>query len=750
MKKIIITAILILSSLQFVYSQSGWFWQNPLPTGNDIRRIKYVSSGIAYAVGNYGTVIKTFNGGLNWFNLYSIVTSNNLTGLYFINPNTGIVVGHKSSIYKTINGGVSWINCSLVDTADFENVVMFNATTGVAISSARNRAGVFKTTDGGSTWNKNPIPSNYHLLEDIVLLDSNIACIIGNYDQYPLNDYHYILRTTDKGTTWDEVFISEELDLLNVYAINSHTIYSLGREYISSTYIYSIVKSTDAGLNWSFETNNINELGYFNLHKIAFKNSETGYCVGDRGRIIKTTNSGLNWSSIQLQDSMNTIYGVDTYGSDKVMVGGEYGLLYLSTNSGLDYTRAYETITTENITDVSFINSNTGIVVCDGGSIFKTENAGYGWTRQYIDTTANLTCCKLVDENTGYIAGTGRIYKTTNGGLNWIKSLSTGSSAWQDLDAPNPNVCIVVGTTCKSVRAITTNGGVNWDVSSGGLCGGPLGSDYTWYTGVSMPGNNIICAIGGHTYQHVGGVPLVNFSSDGGQSWNRIYLGTLYSPGIRTVDFSDTLNGIFSGGYRARYKTTNGGLNWINYCQDSNYCISVNPVRFATPDILYGRGGKMKSTDGGINWFNILFITEYINNMECVDQNVIISVGDRGKIVRTDIGGLTGGVNISNIEPSSFKLHQNYPNPFNPSTKIRFDLPKSTQAKLIIYDILGREVTTLVNEKLNAGSYIVDWPAPTGNGSSYPSGVYFYRLITMPDGRQAKDYSQTKRMVLIK
>ncbi|MBC8486026.1 MAG: T9SS type A sorting domain-containing protein, partial [Bacteroidetes bacterium] len=73
-----------------------------------------------------------------------------------------------------------------------------------------------------------------------------------------------------------------------------------------------------------------------------------------------------------------------------------------------------------------------------------------------------------------------------------------------------------------------------------------------------------------------------------------------------------------------------------------------------------------------------------------------------------------------------------------PSTKIKFDIPKSSYVKLIIYDVLGREITTLVDEKLNAGRYDVNW-----DGSSYPSGVYFYRLVT-------DEYVNVKRMVLLK
>ncbi len=98
---------------------------------------------------------------------------------------------------------------------------------------------------------------------------------------------------------------------------------------------------------------------------------------------------------------------------------------------------------------------------------------------------------------------------------------------------------------------------------------------------------------------------------------------------------------------------------------------------------------------------------------------------------------------ISSEIPNQFSLSQNYPNPFNPSTKIKFDIPAGgaqyiVPVQLSIYDALGREVTTLVNERLNPGTYKVQWDA-----SRYPSGVYFYKLII-------QDFSETKKMVLVK
>ena len=101
-------------------------------------------------------------------------------------------------------------------------------------------------------------------------------------------------------------------------------------------------------------------------------------------------------------------------------------------------------------------------------------------------------------------------------------------------------------------------------------------------------------------------------------------------------------------------------------------------------------------------------------------------------------GFVIGVNNISSEIPDLYVLYQNYPNPFNPVTKIKFSLPKSTHVKLIIYDVLGKEIAVMINQKQSAGTYEADW-----DGSNYPSGVYFYKLIT-------GEFTETKKMVLLK
>ena len=100
-------------------------------------------------------------------------------------------------------------------------------------------------------------------------------------------------------------------------------------------------------------------------------------------------------------------------------------------------------------------------------------------------------------------------------------------------------------------------------------------------------------------------------------------------------------------------------------------------------------------------------------------------------------------VEYTPVVPSDFVLMQNYPNPFNPQTTIQYSLPAAQQVKLTIYNIMGQQVITLVNEPQAAGSYKVVWDGRNQRGQVVPSGLYFYRL-------EAGDFKAQKRMLLLK
>ena len=117
-----------------------------------------------------------------------------------------------------------------------------------------------------------------------------------------------------------------------------------------------------------------------------------------------------------------------------------------------------------------------------------------------------------------------------------------------------------------------------------------------------------------------------------------------------------------------------------------------------------------------------------------------------GTIYKRPLSQMISSVKILSKEvPDKFSLSQNYPNPFNPVTKIRFSITKSqnpnssgSMISLTVYDLLGKQISTLINQQLQPGMYEIDF-----DGAEYPSGIYYYRLIT-------ESFTQTKKMMLIK
>jgi hypothetical protein len=154
-------------------------------------------------------------------------------------------------------------------------------------------------------------------------------------------------------------------------------------------------------------------------------------------------------------------------------------------------------------------------------------------------------------------------------------------------------------------------------------------------------------------------------------------------------------------------------------------------------------GHIRKTTNGGTTLINQnTEISIRLNSITMPALNKGFAVGNSGKIL-TNIN-LTGLQNAGSETPIAYSLSQNYPNPFNPITNVKFSIIKAEQVKLIVYDIQGREVQTLVNERLQPGTYEASFDGSRlGGSSTINSGVYFYKLVT-------GTFTETKKMILIK
>lgn len=362
-------------------------------------------------------------------------------------------------------------------------------------------------------------------------------------------------------------------------------------------------------------------------------------------------------------------------------------ILFCTTNQGLNWTK-YEVLSNEGKRDICFVNNTTGFGCGLQGKTFKTTNSGQNWTVSQISGSGFLETIWFNDINTGFTAGLSGAYYTTNSGANWGNTgINAQGEKLNSIYFPSVSTGYIVGNTGKIFK--TTNGGLNWL---------SISSDNNHYSDVFFTNDNTGYIVSAY---------LIRKTINGGANWQN-YLVPIYQGGFSSIYFPTPQTGYIVGGndintpYPVIVKTTNSGLNWYAIGCQANF--SLTSVRF-------------------------------------INENIGFTVSNNGQILKTTNGGgqLLVGLNEPGKDiPSEYSMLQNYPNPFNPVTNIIFDIPKSSNVKIMIYNILGKEIVVLVNEKMNAGSYNVDWDA-----SVYPSGVYFYKLVT-------DDFVESKKMVLIK
>jgi hypothetical protein len=228
-----------------------------------------------------------------------------------------------------------------------------------------------------------------------------------------------------------------------------------------------------------------------------------------------------------------------------------------------------------------------------------------------------------------------------------------------------------------------------------------------------------------------GGYIITGFTTSFGAGLDDVWL-------IKTDYSGDTLWTKTFGG------TSSDVFSSIQQTSDGGYIITGHTDSFGAG----GEDGWLIKVDdlGDTIWTKTIggSSQEFCSSVEQIQDGGYIITGIKNNGVSTDVWLIKTTPDISNTVPnteiafSDFSLQQNYPNPFNPSTKISWQLPVGSQQTLKIYDVLGNEVTTLVDEFKPAGNYEFEFDA-----SGLPSGIYFYQLKT-------EGFVETKKMILVK
>jgi photosystem II stability/assembly factor-like uncharacterized protein len=491
-----------------------------------------------------------------------------------------------------------------------------------------------------------------------------------------------VVRTTDGGINW--ILLVERGPTgfnYDVCFIDSNIGYVCGDNGGQTVHRYDILKTTDSGITWTVIAEDRGVVS------ICFADSSNGIAVGLKGTVLRTTDGGTTWYGqlfyigdhfvdVGFADKQHgIILGYDNSGFYKFYQG------MLRTTNGGNYwipNNTYGPVPADYYA-VSLADSNHGIVV-NWYRILKTIDGGITWEHQEFPSLY-FRGVSFIDKNHATVVGDGGIIiHTTDGGENWIEQQSNTTQHLRDVCFTDIYSGTVVGDS--GTILMTTDKGNTWTQKASGtttdLCAVSFGDSRNGWIVISESGN-------------------VLRTSDYGNSWTQ---QTIVTTELTDVCFTDSANGTVVGEAGAIERTSDGGDTWVQ--QISGITIRLNAVSFS-------------------------------------DQYNGTAVGDEGVILRTTNGGVTF-VEENEIDeiPSDYYLSNNFPNPFNPSTKIKYSVPQLSDVVIKVFDVLGNEIETLVDEEKQTGTYEITWYA-----EGLPSGVYVYRL-------QAGEYADVKKMMLLK
>lgn len=361
--------------------------------------------------------------------------------------------------------------------------------------------------------------------------------------------------------------------------------------------------------------------------------------------------------------------------------------------------------TTQNLNQVkiySVPDSNIAFAVGNSSTVIASHDKGHTWVNRSItEEQFNVNGLDFILYNNNpivhviVVGDSGTVFRSNNYGSNWVwyQYFPNTTRKLISVAAISNQFYVAVGDRGTVVR--TTNAGESW----------------TTLNLADTNRLNKIIKIRYDTHLIIGNNGKLFRSTNYGAIWQQVQSGT--TKHLRDGVFKNENEGVVVGDDGTVRHTTNAGINW-------------------TPDPYFN----------GLTTRDIISVT----GVDSVTANSItrnnaaaeLSGSDSTFFTAVSSEPLIGIEPITNFIAEIFSLKQNYPNPFNPITNISITLSKTSYAKLIVYDIQGKAIETLVDKELKAGAYNIHW-----NASPHPSGVYFYKLIT-------SDFTQTKKMVLVK
>lgn len=362
--KILFFALMLLNSI--IYSQTGWVMQTS-PAAQELHDVFFVNQNTGWAVGRFnagGMIIKTTNGGSNWFTQFN--AANELLSSHFINDNTGWACGIGGLLLKTSNAGVNW-SSAIVGGSGISLTSVYISNIGVGYIGASNGKAYF-TPNFGNTWQEQSVTNN-NPVRDIMQINIFGYCI-GSF--VPDNKVYGALSGINQA--WGSLFIIPEVEPRDLWITED-----IGNIF----FIVGDGTKLGRGLggNWSIIT-----MPAANLYCVQFTDNQTGYVCGENGAVLKSINSGFNWV-FQQSNTTNRLRDLHFIDALTGWAVGDNGAIIKTTTGGETAPRAPINLTAFGVSS-SQINLNW-IDSSNNELRFKIErstNAGANWL--LIDSVA--------------------------------------------------------------------------------------------------------------------------------------------------------------------------------------------------------------------------------------------------------------------------------------------------------------------------------------------------------------------------
>jgi photosystem II stability/assembly factor-like uncharacterized protein len=651
--------------------------------------------------GESSGVFRSTDGGLAWTRASNGIPSGGVHSLVLFGGDLFAGMWGTGGVYISRDKGGSWTETDSVLARKSVNVI---AVVGTNLFAGTN-SGLYRSSDSGATWAAAGLGS------------AQVTCFVGTFGSMTDTTLFAgtstgVYRSTDFGANWTAA--NSGLKGTAVWAVAVH-----GLNLLAGTYA-GINLSTDNGNNWT----QVSTAPDFR----AFAESPDGnggtilLAGSNQNGLYRSTDDGLTWkeaadSGLTTKALRSLAVHTDPGGHTSIIAGTFNGGLFRSDNLGERWVRVGLAISTP----FSFLATDEGLFSGTSASLFFSDDQGDNWTLARSGL-ANGDIVSLAQSGTLLFAGTASqgMYRSTDKGGSW-----TFANTGMKLGAIHA-IAVKESTLFAATdfgTFLSTNSGTSWTAAKTGL------TDTT-----------VLALAAKDSSVFAGTAHGVFVSTDHGMSWDLAGSGLATSRvQCLVVGGSDVVAGTSDAGV---YLSTDQGATWG---QRQAGLTNVNVQSLAVTsggDIFAGTAGDgvFLLLKGGSNWSPV---NSGLSGGDV--RSLAICGGDLyagaslGGVWRRPLSEIITGAASTRVDvPEGLALYQNFPNPFNPSTTIKFELPKASVVQLSVLDILGREVSVLVNERRNAGVHEVTFDA-----TGLASGVYFYRLAT-------GNFVDTKKFVLLR